>query len=272
MRPTEIFIFDIETIPDAAAARRLLKQPDLNDDEARQALREYFLDKTDGRNDFPRQPFHQVVAISYAQLSREPGEQGDELVIRRIATGGSSESSERELLEGFFTMITQRTPQLVSFNGRGFDIPVLKYRAMAHGLSCPRWFNAGDRYNNYDARYSQQYHLDLLELFSDFGASARCSLHEIASLFAIPGKLETSGGDVLELFLTNRVDEIRNYCETDVCSTMLLLLRALHFQGKLSDGALNRSEDGLVNYLTSEGESRPHLLHFLHSWQQTSSS
>jgi len=231
-------------------------------------LGQYFLDKTAGRNDFPRQPFHQVVAISYAHLNKEPGEQGEELVIRRIATGGETSSTERELIEGFFSMLTQRAPQLVSFNGRGFDVPVLKYRAMVHGISCPRWFSEGDRYNNYDARYSQRYHLDLLEAFSDFGASARCSLHEVASAFGIPGKLDTSGGDVLELFIAGEIDAIRNYCETDVCATTLLLIRQLHFQGALSDGALARTQEGLINYLTSEGKSRPHLLHFLHAWQQ----
>ena len=269
MTPNECFVFDIETIPDAAASRRLLNQPELDDAAAREALSHYFLEKTDGRNDFPRQPFHQVVAISYAQLTKEPGEQGQELVIRRIASGGTSSSAERELVAGFFSMINQRTPQLVSFNGRGFDLPVLKYRAMVHGISCPRWFDAGDRYNNYDARYSQRYHLDLLEAFSDFGASARCSLHEVASAFGVPGKLDTSGGDVLDLFVAGEIDAIRNYCETDVCSTLLLLLRLLHFQGKLSDGALARSEEGLANYLTAEGEERPHLLQFLHTWQQT---
>jgi len=270
MIPKECFVFDIETIPDADASRRLLNQPELADDEARQALSQYFLDKTGGKNDFPRQPFHQVVAISYAQLAKEPGEQGEEFVIRRIATGGESSSAERELIEGFFSMISQRAPQLVSFNGRGFDIPVLKYRAMVHGIGCPRWFDEGDRYNNYDARYSNRYHLDLLEAFSDFGASARCSLHEVASAFGVPGKLDTSGGDVLDMFVAGEIDAIRNYCETDVCSTMLLLLRLLHFQGRLSDGALARSREGLVNYLTNEGETRPHLLQFLHTWQQMS--
>ncbi|RMH50196.1 MAG: hypothetical protein D6682_07540 [Zetaproteobacteria bacterium] len=265
--PNECFVFDIETVPDAAAARRLLGRPELDDDAARQALRDYFLDKTDGRNDFPRQPFHQVVAISYAQLRREPGEQGEELVIRRIASGGSEASDERALVAGFFGMITQRAPQLVSFNGRGFDLPVLKYRAMVHGISCPRWFREGDRYHGYEQRYSDRYHLDLLEAFSDHGASARCGLHEIASAFGVPGKLETSGADVLELFRAGAIDRIRAYCETDVCATLLLWLRLLHFRGQLGDGALARTEEGLANYLRAEGEARPHLLRFLQAWR-----
>ncbi len=267
MIPGECFVFDIETVPDTDAARRLLGDTDLDDDAARKGLREYFLEKTGGRNDFPRQPFHRVVAISYAQLRWEEGEQGAELVIQRLASGGDRTSEEKDLISGFFHMISQRAPQLVSFNGRGFDVPVLKYRAMLYGLSCSRWFREGDRYNGYDTRYSDRYHLDLLEAFSDYGASARCSLHEVASAFGIPGKLETSGGDVLDLFLAGEIGAIRDYCETDVCSTLLLWLRLLRFQGRLSEGALRRTEEGLRNYLREEGENRAHLLHFLHTWQ-----
>ncbi|MFQ5518758.1 MAG: 3'-5' exonuclease, partial [Mariprofundus sp.] len=176
----DVIVFDIETVVDADAARRLLRLPDLSDSEARDGLSDYFLEKTDGRNDFPRQPFHQVVAISYGHLIREPGEEGSELVIRQLASGGDKNSSEKELLEAFFRLIESRAPQLVSFNGRGFDVPVLKYRAMAFGLSCPRWFTQGDKWNNYDSRYSKDYHCDLLEVLSDFGASARCSMDEVA--------------------------------------------------------------------------------------------
>lgn len=152
----DIFVFDIETVPDADAARRLLRQPDLTDAEARDALAAWFLEKTDGRNDFPRQPFHQIVAISYAQLVFEPGEEGPEMVIRRIGTGGNEHSDERELLEGFLNLIDRRAPKLVSFNGRGFDVPVIKYRAMAHALACPRWFSEGDKWSNYDARFDKE--------------------------------------------------------------------------------------------------------------------
>ncbi|MDX8396681.1 MAG: 3'-5' exonuclease, partial [Mariprofundaceae bacterium] len=165
----DIIVFDMETVPDATATRQLLGEPDLNDVAARDALSCYFLEKTDGRNDFPRQPFHQVVAISYVHLISEPGEEGEELVIRRIATGGEAKSSEREMLEGFLKLIETRAPRLVSFNGRGFDVPVLKYRAMVHSLACPRWFSEGDKWNNYDARYSKEYHIDLLEVLSDHG-------------------------------------------------------------------------------------------------------
>ncbi len=264
----DVLVFDIETVVDADATRRLLHQQELSDIDARNALTAYFLEKTDGRNDFPRQPFHQVVAISYVQLVAEPGEEGEELVVRRVASGGDVKSSERELLEGFFGLIDKRAPRLVSFNGRGFDVPVLKYRAMAHQLSCPRWFSEGNRYENYSSRFSTTYHLDLLEVLSDYGASARCSLDEVAASFDVPGKLETSGSQVRELYETGDIEAIRNYCECDVLSTLLLLLRWQLFSGELTQGSYLRSTLGLRNYLEAEVESRPHFNAFLEAWDQ----
>jgi len=262
----DVFVFDIETVPDAAAARRLLGTPGLADSEARDALADYFLEKTDGRNDFPRQPFHQVTAISYVQLVREPGEDGTELVIRRIASGGTETSDERELLDGFFGLIEKRAPQLVSFNGRGFDVPVLKYRAMVHGMACPRWFSEGDKWSNYDSRYSHTYHLDLMEVLSDYGASARCTMHEVATALGIPGKLDTAGDDVRGLYESGEIAAIRNYCETDVCTTALMFLRWQLFSGALTAGTYARSVLGVRNYLEAEAQSRPHLGRFLNAW------
>ena len=264
----DVIVFDIETVVDANAARRLLRQPELDDPAARDALADYFLEKTDGRNDFARQPFHQVVAISYAHLIHEPGDEGTELLIRRLASGGGKKSSERELLGGFFQLIESRAPQLISFNGRGFDVPVLKYRAMVHGLSCPRWFNQGDKWNNYDARYSQDYHLDLLEVLSDHGASARCSMDEVAAAFHLPGKLETAGDNVRELFESGQIEDIRNYCETDVCSTLLIFLRQQLFTGALTEGAYARALLGVRNYLEAEADGRPHLAEYIQAWDQ----
>ncbi len=264
----DVIVFDIETVVDAYAARHLLHQPDLTDAEARDALSEYFLKKTDGRNGFPRQPFHQVVAISYGQLIREPGEEGTELVMHQLATGGHKESSEKELLEGFFHLIETRAPQLISFNGRGFDVPVLKYRAMAHGISCPRWFTQGDRWNNYDTRFSSEYHCDLLEVLSDFGASARCSMDEVASVLNVPGKLETSGDNVREMFETGKIEAIRDYCETDVLTTMLIFLRHQLFSGALNEGAYARAALGVRNYVEANSESRPHLAEYLQAWDK----
>jgi len=268
-RQREVFVIDIETVPDAEATRRLLRNAELAEDEAGGALRAYFLEKTNGRNDFPRQPFHRVVAIGYAYLVREPAEdRGTELVLKTIGCGGKPEDDERTLLESFFQMIAQRQPQLVTFNGRSFDLPVLKLRAMAHGLSCPAWFSIGDRWENYEARYQNRFHLDLMDVLSDYGAAARCSLDEIAAAFGVPGKLDVAGEDVEKMVLQGRIEEVRAYCELDVCTTLLVFLRWLHFTGELGEGAYLRAIEGLRGYLAAEGEKRPHLARFLAAWQR----
>ncbi|MDX8395252.1 MAG: hypothetical protein R8K22_02425, partial [Mariprofundaceae bacterium] len=132
----------------------------------------------------------------------------------------------------------------------------------------PRWFSEGDKWNNYDARYSKKFHIDLLEVLSDYGASARCSMHEVASSFGIPGKLDTAGNDVRGMFENGEIEAIRNYCETDVCTTALLFLRWQLFNGSLSEGAHARAVLGLRHYLESEAEARPHLGEFLTAWAE----
>ncbi|MDQ6961311.1 MAG: 3'-5' exonuclease [Mariprofundaceae bacterium] len=252
-----ILVFDIETVIDADSSRQFLRKPELTDSEARIALQAFYLEKTNGKNNFARQPFHQVVAISYAQLNRE----GQSMVFNRVGSGGDVGSSEKELLQGFFQFIEQHKPQLVSYHGRGFDIPVLKYRAMKHQLSCPTWFQY-----RYDYRYDQKQHLDLLEFFSDFGASARCSLDEIASCFSVPGKLDISGEQVLDLFENNQIETIRHYCECDVLSTLLLFLRWQLFNGQLSHDHFYQSNQSIHNYLQQEVAQRPYLQAFLDAW------
>jgi len=252
-----LLVFDIETVIDADAARQFLQSPHLDDTQARQKLRKFYLEKTNGRNDFARQPFHQVVAISYAHLCREESE----LVLKCVATGGQVDSSEKDLIHGFFQFIEQHHPQIVSYNGRGFDMPVLKYRAMKHQLSCPTWF-----IKRYDYRYDQKQHVDLLEVFSDFGASARCSLEEIATCFDIPGKLDTSGSDVEGLFESHQIQHIRQYCEYDVLSTLLLFLRWQLFNGQISYEIFSRTSLAIRNYLLHEVSQRPYLQQFLNAW------
>lgn len=262
----DTLVFNIQTIPNAEAARRLLGHPEFSDGQARDSLADYFLEKSEGKSDFPRQPFHQVVAISYAYLVLERDEHGAQWVLKRIASGGTSESSEKELLEGFFHLIETRTPRLVSFNGRGFAIPVLKYRAMAHGLSCPKWVSSGDRWHHYESRYSSVYHVDLLEVLSDYGASTRCSLSEIAAALNVPRVTSEEDVSVRALFESGELSVLRDQCETDVCSMLLIFLRWQLFQGALNQEAYAHLMQSIYNYLDIEREEQSHFSNILEAW------
>jgi len=269
-----LFVFDIETVPDVDAGRRFLKLPDASDAEVAEALTAYHLEVTDGRNDFLRQPFWRVVAISYAQVGVERAE-GDQAALpgqvrytlTRVASGGEVKASERELIEGFFSYIDQAQPRLVSYNGRTFDLPVLKYRAMLHGLSAPRFFDTSNKWENYTQRYADAWHADLLEVLSDFGASARVRLDEVCRVMGLPGKLETTGEDVASLYAEGRIQDIRDYCETDVLNTYLLFLRWELLRGTISPRGHDASVAEVVSYLESERADRPHLGRYLDAWR-----
>jgi predicted PolB exonuclease-like 3'-5' exonuclease len=261
-----LFVFDIETVPDLEAARNLLGERS----DLKQALTDYHLEITGGKNDFVRQLFHQVVAISFVECEIHNDGNGEYYVLKEVRSGGSGQSSEEEIIKGFFHYLSEKRARLVSFNGRTFDLPVLKYRAMRHNVQAGWLYRSGDKWNNYGSRYSLDWHCDLLEAFSDFGASARIRMNEACALLGLPGKLDVDGSQVDELFNAGKIEEIRNYCEMDVINTYLLYLKYQYHTGSLSKDHYHLGVSDMISYLKNEGESRPHLLEFLDAWVECS--
>ena len=131
MLHNSLFVFDIETIPDIKSSKALLDLKTDNIQECRQALIDYHLKITDGKNSFLRQPFHQIIAISFLQADIIRDHDGKEkYILNEIRTGGNINSDEEELVKGVFSYLKKQPPRFVSFNGRNFDLPVLKYRAI----------------------------------------------------------------------------------------------------------------------------------------------
>jgi hypothetical protein len=260
-----LFVFDIETIPDTEIA------PNLTGEEGdiaarREALSQYHLEITDGKNSFLRQPFHRVVAISFleAEIKREGAH--ETYILKEVRSGGKKDASERELIQGFFNYLANQKARLVSFNGRTFDLPVLRYRAMKYGISAPWLYLSGDKWNNYTQRYSQDWHCDLLEVLSDYGAAARIRLNEICALLDLPGKMSTSGSDVMGLYDADKIDEIRNYCEHDVINTYLVYLHYQHHRGVITRNDFHDAEKNVLTFLENESSKRPHFKEFIDCW------
>ena len=236
-----IVVFDIETIPDA--------------------------DHHVG-DDMPKVLFHKVVAISYLRASVVEDDGGRSFAIDLLKTGGDVTSSEKELVAGFWQFVERSKPRLVTFNGRGFDLPILKYRALKHEITAP-WFAQGEgKWDNYSGRYSVDWHCDLMDALADFGASKASKLSEISSLLGVPSKLGIDGSLVREYIETGRLPEVRNYCETDVLATYLVFLRFALFRGELTLAGFAASMANFRQYLTSERIARPHLGAFLDAWPE----
>jgi predicted PolB exonuclease-like 3'-5' exonuclease len=186
---------------------------------------------------------------------------------------GDTASTERELLERFFDGIERLTPDLVSWNGGGFDLPVMHYRCLLHGVRAARYWETGDedsafRYNNYLSRFHWR-HLDLMDVLSGFQLRGRASLASIALLLGLPGKLGFSGAQVWDAFRAGNIEGIRRYCETDVLNTFLVLLAFERMRGRVTQQGYEVECARVRELLAASGE--PHHKEFLAAWPATAS-
>lgn len=259
--PKNFFVFDIETVPCIETARTFLDlTPEASDDEVVAKLTEYHSGITNGQNDFFRQLFHKIICVSFIIGTIQVIHGGKEkYLIKSIKTGGRNGETEEEILRELFSYLNKHHSRLISFNGRGFDLPVLQYRAMKYGIDA-KWIYS-DGYYNYNHRYSIEKHCDLLDMFSNFGASARVKMAEVASLFKIPCKIGgVSGADVYPMWKDGKIEDICNYCENDVLATYIMYLRFMQHSGKLSTEGYNIVIDALVEKLRAEDAPPHHTL------------
>lgn len=254
---TATLVFDIETVPDVVGGRRVLGLDDCSDEAVFAAMQGVAVARR-GR-DFQPAHLQKVVAIS-CLLS-----DGERFHLGSI---GDADSSEAELVEKFFAVIDRHQPTLVSWNGGGFDLPVLHYRGLLHGVAAPRYWDTGlfdrdTRYSNYLKRYEFR-HTDLMDVLALYTGRHNAPLTEIALLLGFPGKLGMDGSQVFDVWRAGGIADIRAYCETDVLNTYLIYLRFQRFRGLLSSDAL----DAALTRVRTELKLREqlHWQQFLAAW------
>lgn len=199
---------------------------------------------------FPPAPFHQVVALGVLWLD------GDHTFRKLGAFGGEEDAppNESRVLEEFAEFIGERHPTMVSFNGRRFDLPVLANRMLKHGVPFPAYYAGRSGGADYRYRYSDEGHLDLADVMTDFGASRMPSLDALAQLVGMPGKMDVDGSKVQSMHEQGRHAEIRDYCLHDVVQTTFVFLRAEILRGRLSPNDYRLRAGALWEAL--EGDSR----------------
>lgn len=254
-----VLVFDIETIPDVAGLRALNDFPaTLSDAEVAAAAFAARREKTN--SEFLQHHLHRVAAISCAFRDNDGF---------RVRSLGTLEDAEPKLINDFFRIIDKYTPQMVSWNGGGFDLPVLHYRAMIHGVTAARYWEMGDedrdfKWNNYLSRYHTR-HMDLMDLLALYTGRANAPLDDLAKLCGFPGKLGVDGSQVWSLYQEGRLGEIRDYCETDVVNTYLVYCRFQLMRGAFTQDAY-REEMALVRNALAALEG-PHWKQYLDAWQ-----
>ncbi len=250
--------FDIETVPDVALGRKLFGFEDISDSDVAKAMAFRQLQRQG--SDFLPLYQHRVVAISVVLSGSND---------LKIWSLGSPASDEEELVQRFFDGLDRYSPELVSWNGSGFDLPVLHYRSLLHGVSSPRYWEMGDedrsfRYNNYLSRFHWR-HIDLMDVLSGFQPRAKASLNDIAVMLGFPGKLGMKGDQVWDRYQQGEIEKVRGYCETDALNTYLIFLRFQYIRGLLDQQQL-QSEYARVRQALAVSDAT-HLKEFLSAWE-----
>lgn len=252
-------VYDLETVPDCVLGRKVLTLAnEISDEEVVAALKARRLEQTHGQSEFLPHYLQRIVAISVVV-------RGEDWV--KVWSLGEN-ANEKDLIERFFAGVERYKPTLVSWNGSGFDLPVLHYRALLHGVAAGQYWENGEndsdfKWNNYLSRYHSR-HLDLMDVLAAYQSRAYAPLNEVAMMLGCPGKMGMDGGRVWERFQAGELESIRDYCETDVLNTYLIYLQFQVMRGQISIQHKEQEETRLKTFLQSSGKA--HLLTFLELW------
>lgn len=232
-----IVSFDIETIPDPEIGRRAMGIEGSDEELVHEMVRQR-REETEGRTEYPQPPWHRVVAICATVLDPKTGN----VQVRAL---GEDPASERSVLRGFFQLVSRElvAPRLVSWNGSGFDLPIIQYRSMQYGISAPSFYRVdGDwKWNNYQNRYHDM-HVDVMDVLSGYGASVRVGLATLGKLVQLPGK-EFLDRPIYDHLFAGELDRILEYCKLDTVETLLAFLLWAHHRGEVSTTDLVRHVD-----------------------------
>lgn len=246
----QVWAFDCEWAPDVAAGRRLYHLgADVPDDEVMRVMWENGPDYDRERNP---QPFLKTVLcriVSIATVVRV--EKGDDVELHLWALPEHPENrdvSEADILRRYLEKFGTANPLLVGYNSKSADMHILAQRAIVHGLRLPAFAR------QMECKPWEMNAYDLMDLVGGRGRGYGCSLHEIANLCGIPGKLDTTGDDVAGLFYGGKVREIVQYNVFDALSTYLLWLRVEHFKGMFTTARYDLEQQRVRDLLADEME------------------
>ncbi|MBL8323018.1 MAG: 3'-5' exonuclease [Acinetobacter sp.] len=252
-----VLTFDIETMTDLKSGAHLygLDLPEADLDAALAKLR-----RQESGTDFQRLALHEIACISGLWMD----ENG-----MKMFSFSRENYSEAEILKKFLSIFDKRHPTLVSWNGSQFDLPVILFRAMYHGLSAPSLFDQGEidtqkRYNNYQNRYHQR-HIDLMDVMAMFHGRHFLKLDDAAHLLGFPGKRGDGAYRVPEYVRGQQWQALTSYCEGDVLNTWLIYLRWQLLKGQLALADHQHLVQSTIQYL----QTLPQHADFLAVWRET---
>ncbi|MBF0097450.1 MAG: 3'-5' exonuclease [Magnetococcales bacterium] len=268
-----VWAFDAEWIPDPKAGRLLYDIPgDVPDAEVMQEMWRRGGATEENPTPYLKTVLCRVVSIVVVQrsLHKDGRVTLNLLPLPKGQAVSIHQETEANIVGTFLEAMGERQPQLVGYNSLGADLRILVQRAITMGLRCPRFaFRPNKPWEGVDyfARGGES-HLDLKDYATPGWGSGSPSLHELAVLSGIPGKLDTQGDQVPLMWLEGKLEEIIAYNECDALTTYLVWLRMSHFAGHFSSEEYLLEQERVWQLLEQEAGNKPHLARFSAAWQQ----
>jgi predicted PolB exonuclease-like 3'-5' exonuclease len=235
-----VLVWDLETVRDLAAGARVFDLVGQSDDAVQLAF----------GTEFPKLPLHRIACIG-ALLGSQSSSGWQ---IEALGAPHIGERTEKELIAAFVGKIADLRPQMVTFNGGTFDLPVLRYRAMVHRVAA-----AGLYARPYFNRYTDDA-MDLCDVLAAFDPRAKVKLDLLCKTLGFAGKPGGIDGSQVETYVAEgKIAEVAAYCETDIVNTYRVWLVYELFRGRLSPEAFAGSERNLQEFLSRHLVTKPHL-------------
>ena len=227
--PIRYLVFDIESVADAPLVAKL-RYPgqSLAPAEGVRRYRAELMEKFE--NDFIPYTFQIPISVAVGKVAAD-------FRLVDIVVLDEPQFRPHVITENFWRGWEKyHRPTLVTFNGRGFDVPLLELSAFRYGLSLPGWFQAtGKPAEQSRNRYNTTSHIDLCELLTNFGSTRfQGGLNLAANLIGKPGKMDVQGNMVQDLYDLGKLAEINDYCRCDVLDTYFVFLRSRVLIGQLT--------------------------------------
>ena len=269
-----VWAFDVEWVPDSDMGRRLFQLP--NEMEEAEVFQKMW--EAGGASEEDPMPYLKTVLCRVVSIAAVIRKQKDDQSVSLSLTSLPhhpeipDEQQEAAMLSTFLNAIGENKPQLVGFNSQRSDLKILVQRAVAQGIQAKEFAKRPNKpwegVDYFDSKFSPV-HVDLIEILGGHGKSTP-SLHEMANVCGIPGKMGVEGKEVAPLWLEGRLPEIVAYNECDALSTYLIWLRTAHFGGFFSDQAYEEEQLRVRELLEREGAlpGKEHLLEFLEEWER----
>ena len=261
-KDTKYLVFDVESVPDARLIN-MVRYSDKNysDEEAVKVYKDYLLEQSGGVSDFIPATFQYPVSICIAKLK-------EDFTLHDIVSLDEPKFRAKAMTQAFWYGIEELYDHasFITFNGRGFDIPLLELMAYRYGISAKRHFK-----DKFAGRYRfGTKHIDLQDVLSNYGAiRMNGGLNLLAKIIGKPGKMDVSGDAVYDMYKQGKMQEINNYCIHDVLDTYFVFLRT-----RLVTKMITQAEEADIikaarNFLEENVERFPAVTEYLNNWKDT---